>query len=78
MKKKRMIDFIKNNYKGWFTGANTRFCLYILIAVLTTISNETSASSLSPFWSITLKSSVAGFIAWRAYIDGSFKKEKEE
>lgn len=55
-----------------------RLFLYVIIAILTCVISETSQSILPINYSIALKASLQGLIAWRAYIDQTPAKCKEK
>lgn len=73
----KIIDWFVENW-----GICIRWFIYIAIAVLTTIVAETGTSTLPGYWSLAIKATLQGVIAWRAFLDESMawskinKKEK--
>lgn len=64
---------------GWFYenwGIVVRWGIYVSIAVLTTIIAETGTSTLPAVWSIGIKATLQGIIAWRAFLDESMAWSK--
>ena len=56
-------------YENW--GIVVRWAIYVSIAVLTTIIAETGTSQSPAVWSIGIKATLQGIIAWRAFLDES-------
>jgi hypothetical protein len=61
-----MFNWLRENW-----SIIVRWGIYVSIAVLTTVIAETGTSSLPAVWSIGIKATLQGIIAWRAFLDES-------